>query len=199
MEDANGVKLDHYFIESAYYSELWALNDLRDKLQNSGWDFTEGSELDYIIPQIQDEQRHVAQTRNAMAAEGYTPRRNDDHFAMQYMIYKRAGTVDLSNTFHDYKLFRFMHEMLEKRAIWIYRTYLIGGKIESYKDLCRDIIRDEYGHLHELKYQSAGTNFFNYVDRKMFHRHLPKYYNRMNLVECPEFWVDYYGGNVVKL
>ena len=191
----NTKLLDHYLIESAYYSELWAVYDIQWKIQNAGWDFLQGSKLNRFHLQLVEEKRHVCMLREAMKAEGYTPRDNTIKYAMQNVIFHNAGHFDLSVSVNS-DLFMFFHELMEKRAIWIYRTYLFGGTIERYKTVLQAIIKEEKEHLHNIKCDHRDAKHLIDVDRYLFYQALPKKYNNMNLLDCPEFWDDYYGNGL---
>lgn len=184
---------DHYWAESAYLSEWWAVWNL----QRVAPEWQLGDELE---SQLEDEVRHVRMFKDAMAAEGYTPRfmwKNSKGYpidAMQEVIYRKVCGLDLHRlTMHNIDMFRQVHEITERRAIWIYKTYIKGGNVERYKDVCREIIEDERGHIHPRpKSDNPVLNNLFKMDKWVFLKFLPKHYNGMQLLQCLDFWNDYY-------
>lgn len=193
MESTNN--LEHYLIESAYYSELWAVYDIQSKIQNEGWDFFQGSKLEHFHRQLQDEKRHVCMLRQAMKDEGYTPRDDTLKYSMQNVIFKYAGHFDLAKT-RNSDIFMFFHETMEKRAIWIYRHYLLFGTIERYKTVLAAIIKEERDHLHNFKCDHAHAETLVDVDKHLFNHTLPERYGKNLIQSNPRFWSDYYGSGL---
>ena len=189
---------DHWWAESAYLSEWWAVWNLQ--MMAVHWNL--GSEFD---SQIEDEIRHAQMFKDAMAAEDHYPRtmwKNSEGYpiyAMQEVIYRNVCGLDLNQlTKHNVDMFKQVHELTERRAIWIYKTYLKGGMVERYKDVCREIIKDEKGHIHPRpKSDNLILNNLIAVDRWAFLKFLPKHYNGMQLLLCTGFWNDYYAGELV--
>ena len=189
---------DHWWAESAYLSEWWAVWNLQQMAVR--WNL--GDEFD---SQIEDEMRHAKIFLDAMAAEDHYPRtmwKNSEGYpinAMQEAIYRNVCGVDLHRlTMHNVDMFKQVHELTERRAIWIYKTYMKGGTVERYKDVCREIIEDEKGHIHPRP-QSDNPILNNLIttDKWVFLKFLPKLYNGMQLLQCPAFWNDYYAGDLM--
>jgi len=184
---------DHYWAESAYLSEWWAVWNL--ECSAAHWNL--GDEFD---SQLEDEVRHVRMFADAMAAEGHKPRfmwKTSEGYpvnSMQEVIYGGVCGLDLRRlTMHNVEMFKQVHEVTERRAIWIYKTYITGGNVERYKDVCREIIEDERGHIHPRpKSDNLVLNNLIKMDKWAFLKFLPKHYNGMQLLQCLDFWNDYY-------
>jgi hypothetical protein len=176
--------LDHSLIESAYLSELWAVQDIGEKLKL----FPSRA----LEKQLAEERFHVELLGNCLAAEGHLPRQ-ETRWSMQEVIYRKVCLIDLGATAASEVLFRGVHEITERRAIWIYRTYLLGGTVERYKKALRRILHDERGHIHRDYPANDVLRHVRRMDQWVFRIHLFRHYNRMNLLQCPRFWADYYG------
>jgi rubrerythrin len=197
---------DHYWATSALLSEWWALLNLDHMAK-------EYKIYDELYDQIADEARHMTLLRGAMEAEGYEPPFTQQYvytpqgtrlehmvpmYAMQEVIYHSVCGIDLTQlTCHGVDMFKEVHEVTERRAVWIYKTYIKGGQIERYKDVCREIIEDERGHIHKRpNTKNPVMKNLHELDRWVFLKHLPRHYNGMQLLECAEFWDDYYTDNL---
>ena len=202
----NPNDLDHYWATSALLSEWWAVINIEHMSR-------EYDIYDEMYSQLCDEVRHMTILREAMEAENYVPPFTQqyvytplgtrlDHmtpkYSMQEVIYHSVCGINLAQlTCHGVDMFKEVHEVTERRAVWIYKTYIKGGKVERYKDVCRQIIEDEKGHIHKRpRTDNPVMKNLHDLDRWVFLKHLPAHYNGMQLLECPEFWDDYYTDNL---
>lgn len=182
---------DNQLMESAYLSELWAVENIERHIAK--YDSLE------LRLQLDDEKRHAEILLEALRAEGHEPR-HDTAYSMQEVIYKNwQGLRVGAFTDIDQRHFAFAHEVTERRAIWIYRTYIRGGNVDRYKGICEQIIDDERGHLHEMTPTSTAMEDLARLDRAIFRRYIPGAYGSMDLLRCGEFWDDYYGDGLKEL
>ncbi len=182
--------LDHRFLEIAYLSELWAAKDLQNKSGRYG--------SSRLTNQIEDEYRHAEMLRRVMRQEGYTPC-DDVSYAMQNVLFHDVGMVDLAETMKNQAVFEGVHEIMERRAIWCYRTYLAGGSVQRYKNVLRIIIQDERGHIFGVSMANPLLTAIKKLDSYLFRVHLPRHYNQMNLLKCDKFWHDYFDATIVPI
>lgn len=188
----NSIYLEHCLIESGYLSELWAAIDIMAKKEKYR---EQNKTLDYSLEdQAQDEFKHARILKDALKAEGHTPRPGNTvyQYAMQEVIYRNFAGVHLDQT-NSFEEFLFMQETMEHRAVWIYKTYLKGGTINRYKDVINIIVEEEMPHLRGVQCDTDFARNVVAIDRHLFRNVLRKRYNNMNLLECPEFWEHYYG------
>lgn len=178
-------KTDHYFINSAYLSELWAAHDLQAKLN---WGFRSSN----LTQQIDDELRHAEMLKKAMQTQGFEPI-HDTKFAMQNVIYKKICALELSETFSSEQVFLGVHEIMEKRALWNYRTYIIGGNNNTYKKILAQIIKEEKAHFRNIDLSNPILESINKLDYWVYRSYIAKKYNNVDLLRCLDFWKDYFG------
>ncbi len=183
--------LEHKFINSAYLSELWAAQDLEEKRN-----YFHQASLN-IDKQIEDEYRHALMLKKGMTYLGYEPI-EDVKFAMQNVIFKSVCNIDLKNSYSSPELFLITHEVMERRALWNYRTYRLGGTIDYYKDILNKIIEDEKGHVRNLVVTHPQGLLIQKADRWAHRQHLAKHYNKMNLLESSDFWNDYFSDSLIR-
>lgn len=182
---------DNQLIESAYLSELWAVNNIKRHETKYG-------SIDLAM-QLDDEERHAAILLEALRAEGYEPL-HDTAYSMQEVIYRNWLGLDLDRfTDIDRAHFCFAHEVTERRAIWIYRTYIRGGQNSRFKEICAQIIDDERGHIHAMEPTNESMENLMRKDRLIFRKYIPGEYGSMNLLETPQFWSDYYGEGLKEI
>ena len=182
---------EHKFINSAFLSELWAAHDLEEKKSY----FKIPDVL--IDQQIEDEYRHAKMLRKSIENYGIKPIL-DTKYAMQNIIYKSVCGLNLKNTYSSMDLFWSMHEIMEKRAIWNYKTFNLGGKSATYKSILKNILLDEKNHLKKKEISNPKSEHISKLDRWVHRIHFFKFYNRMNLLDSPKFWEDYFSDNLVK-
>lgn len=182
---------DHYFFNSAYLSELWAAQDLIEK-RDSG--LIAGGQVE---EQIEDELRHARMLKNSMINFGFQPV-EDLSFSMHEVIYHQICCIDLKAVYGSPVSFWGMHNIMEKRALWNYRTYLRGGRIDEYKSVLKKIIDDEKGHIKDLA-SNPIVDLIAQMDRWVYRIHLAQHYNKMDLIRCDSFWKDYFSGNLKKV
>lgn len=184
----NVFENENHFINAAYLSELWAAEDLKRKLANGQIDKSFSSQMD-------DEYRHAEMLRRSMRHCGYDYC-DSIEYAMQNRLFKDLAGFDLTNYGENQFEYIQMHNVLERRAIVNYKGFCIGGKSETYRKLLRLIISDERSHID--KKTKKGPNSENIVfrlDQKIHRDILSKKYNRLNLLESPEFWSIYFSKN----
>ena len=187
MEDLH----DHHFMEVSYWSELWAARDLRQKAARY-------PSLK-LNAQTEDEFRHAAMLVDAMRGEGHRLRGSLAN-AMQNAFFHRLGHLDLDGFGNESEeLFWGLHDVMERRAIWCYKTYLRGGKVERYKATIRRILQDEKGHITEATSRHPKVRHLRHVDAQVFRRYIPSHFRDLNLIARPEFWQSYFGGKLPEL
>lgn len=179
--------LDHYFMEMAYASELWAAEDLLMKTKLFPDPFYE--------QQMKDEIRHARMLKSAMANEGFFTNANSS-LGIQNVFFKGLAGLDLTQTGLSEDDFAGTHQILERRAVWGYRTYLRGGRIQSYKKVLAVIIEEEREHLKPFKPTTDWQKKVASADRWIYRGHLQSRYNRLRLLDCPEFWDHYRSGSM---
>lgn len=175
-------------MNSAYLSELWAVNDLLNFKKNFKLAWSDQREA-----QLQDEKKHARMCLSVLKTETQNVIYSLD-YAMQETIFKKKWTLGHASSDEEFSA---IQEVMENRALWIYRTYLKVGKNNRYKDVFKAIILDEKIHRQIGKeknirftpiYKSIST-----VDRYFFRTYLPSKYGQM-LFSSPQFWNDYYQG-----
>lgn len=184
---------DEYFINSAYLSELWAVQDLKKKL-----DLNIGAKS-LLEDQIADEIRHAQMLRNSLLNVGFSVC-DDIRFAMQEVIHFHTALIDPKDVESQPELFWSFHEIMERRAIWNYRTCIVGGIAPAYRAVLKRIIKDEKGHLtgRPLYRDHALVKRWIAADAWVFNHHIKQYYNNLNLLKSHQFWKDYYSDQLVK-
>lgn len=182
---------DNQFMESAYLSELWASYDIKNKIKQFGQQALDAG----FQKQYEDELRHAQMIKSVMIIEcGYNYKFSDVTFAMQIVIYHRLCGLDLSAiSGGSFEMFKQVHEITERRAIWIYKTYMWGGNNERYKTVLKQIMKEEEDHFRRENFSNKVIESVKIMDKWAYQKYLPKYYNGMNLLKCKQFWDDYYG------
>lgn len=192
LSKINDESLEHCFINSAYLSELWAANDIAAKISSGLISKIDAQE------QLDDEHRHADLLFKMMRKLGFSPS-EDINFSMQNVLYKSTLKIDLSATNNDLSFFWGAHEVTEKRAIFNYKSYLLGGTIDSYKKILRVIINDERGHFKKINLKQDNINKIFKADKFLHRVHLYNHYNKMNLLRSKSFWIDYFSDNITPI
>lgn len=183
------INFDDALMNSAYLSELWAVNDLI-KLKNAFpllWQ-------DENETQLQDEIRHASLILNELKKSGAVIVK-DLKYSMQERLYKRF--IDLSKT-HTFSDTLAVHSMTEHRAVWIYKTYQRLGENQNYKQMAQLIKNDEARHFEIINrsfQRTSNEDFLSYtlgqIDSFLFNEFLIERYGRL-LFSSSSFWNDYY-------
>lgn len=180
---------DHYFINTAYLSELWAAQDIEEKIGAGLISKKEAQD------QVDDEFRHAEMLRKMMLRFGFKPC-DDVAYAMQNILYKSICELDLKKVEGDVLYFWGIHEVMETRAIWNYKSYTRGGRLEEYKKVLRIIVQDERSHFKSVDLSYPATKKVYDADRWLHRVYLYEKYNKMNLIQCPNFWTRYFSDAV---
>jgi hypothetical protein len=175
---------EYFFINSAYLSELWAFENLKQMYVNKKFVDEE------TYQQMIDEERHARMLRNILIQHNFNPI-DELKFAMQEVLYKKVCHVDYSIYEHEKSEFSGMHTIMEKRAIWNYKTFLLGSKNDELKKVVRLIIKDEKQHIRKVP-KSKNLMELEKQDRWLYRNYLYLKYNKMNLLQCLEFWEKYF-------
>lgn len=179
---------DHYFINSAYLSELWAAHDLKAKAEF-------GFKSSNLAQQIDDEFRHAEMLKKAMISHGFEPI-HDLKFAMQNVIYKKICALDLSETYSNEQIFLGVHEITEKRALWNYKTYIRGGNNNMYKKILTQIIKEEQAHFRKIDLTNPVLESIHNLDYWVHRTYIGGKYNNFDLLRCLDFWKNYFGPGI---
>jgi rubrerythrin len=182
---------DDALMNSAYLSELWAVNDLlRLKLSFPEFWSSENEK------QLQDEIRHAGMILNELKKNKSLVVKSTQ-FSMQERIYKKFFDLSKTDKFADTLA---VHSMTEHRAVWIYKTYRKLGLNPSYRKLAEVIKNDEKGHFDIIENSIATLDhspFLFYalsrIDSYIFNVFLVEKYGRL-LFTSKQFWTDYYEG-----
>lgn len=174
-----------YLLHVSYISEKWAVEDLTWGQSHFGLDLRE---------QIQDEVDHSNVLRSLIEPniKNFPIDPNDISFAFQEIIFKNTAGITLSKI-PNIEVFLQMHNIMEMRAAWIYKTVLrYPGYIEeNVRNALKKIIDDEKGHVHDVNIDHPLTKIIYDADKWLFKNHLKKF-NSLNLLESNEFWESYY-------
>lgn len=180
---------DHLLINVAFVSELWAARDLEQKV-------AAGFAPKSLQSQADDEYRHALLLAKCMKVNGFAPI-EDLTLAIQEMLYKKVCLLDLAHSFQDYEVFTGIHQILERRAVWVYRTYCNGGRIDSYKKLLRQLIREERPHIHQRwRPEHPVVKNIALMDRWLHREFLPKQYGAFDSINNRRYWTEYYAGRI---
>ena len=191
MEIDPAVNAEHYYMHSGYVSELWAARDLESKRNQF--------DLDFLPAQISDEYRHAELLLKALKTSGapdFLLKCEDTQYGLQKVIYNNVCMLDLAATGGSVSRFRAVHEMTEKRALRIYRTFLRGANSASYREAARQILEDEKGHLHNYHTDDVVMGHFTALDKWAFCDYLPRKYGINLLDPSNRFWQAYYRQNL---
>lgn len=180
---------DDALMNSAYLSELWAVNDLLrlKDLCPDQWAAENES-------QLQDEIRHATLILNELKAnDAFVVK--DLKFSMQEKLYKPFINLSKAVNFSEVLT---VHNMTEHRAVWIYKTYQRFGKNPAYKNLAEKIKNEETGHFqitsNKAKNELIGSileHSLKALDSLIFDIQLPQKYGKL-LFSSEAFWHDYY-------
>ena len=183
---------DYYFIHISYLSELWAVKDLSWGAEYFNIDLSE---------HIQDEVNHAKILKallNDLKDEQNLVKNVDDlTYSFQNIIFLNTGRFNLSRL-KDLDAFKQMHNIMEHRAAWIYKTYMRGGKNEKIKKVLKKIIEDEKEHVHNLVIDNFYAKHIYNLDNHLFLNQLRKKYNNLNLLSSNQFWNDYYKNQTLE-
>ena len=175
------------FANSAYLSELWAVRDLvRIKKLSNDW--TDANE-----EQLQDEVRHArrlldflkGRTRHFVA---------DLAYSMQERLYRPH--IDLACSANLAEACT-VHDVTERRAAWIYKTFLRVGSDQTLKEISREILDDEKRHAGLTSSYVTDLALFGRlkdVDRKLFRKEIPVRFGPV-LIHSDAFWTYYFEGS----
>ncbi len=182
---------DDALINSAYLSELWAVNDLL-RLKNlypAAW----SPEREV---QLQDEIRHANMLLHALRSKDSIIVK-DLAFSMQAKLY--GMFIDLGKTKSLIEAAQ-VHDMTERRAVWIYRTYRRVGTDRDYKKVANDICIDEQNHFDinsdQIGEEDANSVFADSIvkiDQFLFSKYLPEKFGSI-VFASDDFWNFYYDG-----
>ena len=177
---------DFYFIHISYLSELWAVQDLTWGASYFNVNLDE---------HIQDEINHskiLKSFLNILSDDrGLVSNVDDITYAFQNIIIHNTGRMNISKL-TDFNAFKQMHNIMERRAAWIYKTYMLGGTNEKVKKALSKIIDDEKDHVHDLVIDNFYAKQIYNLDRYLFLNQLRRKYNNLNLLKSDNFWDDYY-------
>jgi len=179
-------KIEFAFLNSAYLSELWAVNDLLrfKKEYPNCWGLDRES-------QLIDEIKHANLLLNYLK-DNNSFIIKDTKYSMQERLYRRF--FNLGQT-ENMKEFSTVHEMSEERAVWIYKTFLKINPESPAKSIINEILMDEKNHFKINDIVKTDTTFFlkgpAAVDKLLFRGYLPEKYGHQ-LFYNESFWVNYY-------
>jgi len=169
----------------SYISERWAVEDLTWGQEYFGLDLRD---------QIQDEVDHSKILRALIEPhiDNFVVDPDNILFAFQEIMFKNTARIVLSKI-TNLEVFLQMHNIMEMRAAWIYKTVLrYPGDIgDDVRNSLTKIIDDEKGHVHDVKIDHPLTKIIHDADRWLFKSHLKKF-NSLNLLESDDFWHAYY-------
>jgi hypothetical protein len=189
VSDKSHPSLELAFLNSGYLSELWAVQDLL-KVKNAHPDqWTNKREI-----QLQDEVRHARILLDQLK-KAQSPIVCDLKFSMQERLYKPF--VDLSKT-QTIEESAAVHDLTERRATWIYKTFLRLSQNQEFIAVCKQIMNDEKNHFEvnaSVQCSPVLRSSLNGIDRFLFRKHLPEKYGRIMLLS-QKFWSDYYDGAI---
>ena len=181
------------FINSAYLSELWAVKDLLKFKQNHPEVWSPARE-----DQLQDEVVHARSLLNLLK-DLQSPIVSDLSFSMQERLYKKYFDLNLCERPEDHCL---IHQVTERRAFWIYKTYLRNHPNSPYAATFERILRDEANHFEVDDIANKSSPFFKEgikgTDRILFRGLLPQKYGS-KIFESTAFWSWYYEGARAEL
>lgn len=179
--------LDAAFLNSAYLSELWAVQDLIRIKKKFSSQWTDGKEK-----QLNDETRHARLLLNLLHETGsavvYSLK-----YSMQERLYRPYLDLSTASTLSESSI---VHNMTESRALWIYKTYLKIRPESSFKNTIESIIEDEKGHFECNDFLIEESDLFlkktlQAVDKLIFREVLPNTYGRL-VYQNLQFWENYY-------
>ena len=180
---------DDALINSAYLSELWAVQDL-SRMKKLHWDLWSPERE----TQLQDEVRHANMLLNVLKKKQAVVVK-DLAYSMQERLY--AHVVRLNST-HNMSEASLVHNMTERRAVWIYKTYQKVGQDPDYKEVVAEIYQDEKNHfaVNDHDIGSASLNHFlaenvKRADRFLFRKYLPEKFGSI-IFNSEDFWNYYY-------
>lgn len=174
------------FANSAYLSELWAVRDLvRVKRLSTDW-------MAANEEQLQDEVRHARRlldflkerTRYFVA---------DLSYSMQERLYRSHIDLASSATLAEACT---VHDVTERRAAWIYKTFLRVGDDQALKQISREILDDEKRHAGLTASYIVDRELFGRLrtaDRKLFRKEIPIQFGSI-LIHSAAFWTYYFEG-----
>ncbi len=182
---------DDALINSAYLSELWAVNDLL-RIKNMfphAWSNERET-------QLQDEVRHANLLLTIMRSKD-VPVIKDLNYSMQSRLYKPLIDLGKTATLSEAAI---VHEMTERRAVWIYKTYRRVGIDKDYKNVALGICNDEEAHFNINQDQmnpsdlnGALADAVFKIDKFLFNEYLPSKFGRI-VFSSNDFWSYYYEG-----
>ncbi len=182
------TSIDEAFINSAYLSELWAVQDLLKLKNNYKLFWNAGREK-----QLQDEINHARILLDALKISSKTVI-TDLAYSMQERLYRKHFNLSLCHSVEQHAL---IHDMTESRAIWIYKTYMKINPNSKYNNIFRQILNDEQNHFNIDDSINQNSEFtkasLKAVDRLIFRAYLPEKYGA-RIFENEEFWNWYYLG-----
>lgn len=180
-------------LKTALCSELWAYESLNRM----------GSWIDSfeIKDQAEDEFRHANMLEALILLSGKPSDKKSSTDGMQTVLYQNVCGISLpkSDKREDIQFFFAFHEIMERRAIWIYKTLIRSTNNKIIKEILQQILKDEAGHIHKIPVSdNIKINNLIAADKWLFKYHLPRHYNNMKLTECPKFWEDYWNHNIIQ-
>jgi hypothetical protein len=181
------VQCEAMFLNSAYLSELWAAIELEKSL-NFGFSI----ETKLIESQIQDEYRHAKMIKRLLQENGFDV--NEDlRFSMQQSLHLNLSLFPEFNNSNPELIWGF-HEIMERRAVWNYKTSLRLGFSEKFVPVLKKIIEDEKSHLgrHLVNWKNPTLTQWVTSEKDLFRRRIPKAYGLFDHLHNPKFWSDYY-------
>lgn len=176
------VTHDLRLVHVSFLSERWAVEDLTWGQDYFGIDLQE---------QIDDEVRHsdvlrqILESRGVLDVMGESPT-----VAFQNTMIGNTARLSLARI-QNKDVFLTMHNIMERRATYIYLTYLKTGHDPEIRAVLRQIIEDEKGHTHALDLSHPVSRRIAETDHWLFSDFLPKKYQR-RLLQSDAFWSDYY-------
>jgi len=180
------------FLLSAMSSELWAASHIK-KFFNIGNINNLSFDREKVTNQIEDELSHSRSLEGILLIKGSYALRKEPRAGMQEILYKNiAGIIPPSIEYKDEEYFWDYHEIMEKRAIWIYKTVVRVTSCPIIKIVLNKIIKEEAGHINNKLSGNFRTKQLIQADEWLFKEYIPKEYGTLNLLDCDKFWEDYW-------
>ncbi len=176
------------FLNSAYLSELWAARDLESFLA-----FCPKEMASQVENQIEDEYRHSAQIKRSILNAGF-PVEEDLTLSMQKNLHFRFGIVPEKSYLQDHALLVGFHELMERRAVWNYRTALRTGMDKQFHSLLKQILQDEKSHIDgfSANWAHPTLQLWKNQEYEFFRTRLPRAYGLGDHVHNTNFWDHYF-------
>ena len=190
VEPANNIlnSVHLKFLNSAYLSELWAVQDLLKMKKKFPQYWNDAREK-----QVHDEINHASLLLNAIKSQT-NEIIFDTAYSMQERLYKKYINFSLARTAGEHCN---IHQITEHRAKWIYKTYLRINPESSFRKIIETILWDEKQHINiDFAADSESillSQSLKSIDRMLFKNILPSQYGNY-IFSNYLFWDWYYQG-----